>query len=141
VASVGRDHGGEEGLDGPEVGQDVDAHGARDVFVAEFGDELAGHDAGVVDEDVHLAHLGLDLGGDVAHVFVIPDVAVVGPRLSAGLLDFLGCKRQWTSVVYERKNCNKEEGKRGDEPTFCAALVLMSQMTSLHPFLARIKLI
>lgn len=63
-AVVGGDHGGEELLGRPVVGEGVDVEGEADVALRGVEDAAALDDAGVVDEDGRLADGLADLGRD-----------------------------------------------------------------------------
>ena len=59
----------------------VDHHGALDEFVGALQEVVAGDDAGVVDQYVHLSHLSAHLLGRGIHALSLSHVAHVGVDL------------------------------------------------------------
>lgn len=65
----------------PEVCVTVDHHGALDQLVGTLQEVVAGDDAGVVDQYVHLSHLPAHLLGGGIHTLPLAHVAHIGVDL------------------------------------------------------------
>src|ERR1700686_3916948 len=57
------------------------------IFRRRFTEALAQHEAGIVDEDVEAAEIGLHARDHASHRFETCDVRAIGLGLAAGLID------------------------------------------------------
>lgn len=80
----------------PEVCVAVDHHGALDEFIGALQEVMAGDDAGVVDQYVHLSHLSAHLLSCGIHTFTLSHVTDVGVDLRLERWDLLDpSNRSW----------------------------------------------
>ena len=98
----------------PEVRMTVDHQGALDELIRTLQEVVAGDDTGVVDQNVHLAHLTAHLLGRHVHTLPLAHVTYVGVNLGLERRDLLYSSDRTCGIrAHQYKACDG----RGFNPT------------------------